>query len=141
MENEKLKQEILNIWRDHFDEVRNFKECNAKILWPVISPEFNKNSILFLGINPSGDSDHVKDRFLIKNKEDLLDKEKISDLINMEKKNIWEKGYSKYFKPFQKISTQLKIPFDHFDLYFFRMRSSKKYFKLLEENKESKFFE
>ena len=41
----------------------------------------------------------------------------------------------------KKISSQLKIPFDHFDLYFFRMRSSKKYFKLLEENKESKFFE
>ena len=138
MENEKLNQGILNIWIDHFDEVKKFN--NEKILWPVLSQEFNKNSILFLGINPSGDSDHAKDRFLIKNKDDIRDNDKIRELIDMEKKNIWDNGYSKYFKPFQKISNQLKISFDHFDLYFFRMRSSKKYFQLLEENKESQFF-
>lgn len=138
MENEKLNQRILNIWKEHFDEIKAFS--NNEILWPVLSPEFHKNSILFIGINPSGDTGNNRDKFLIKNKDNLYDKKKIEDLIKNEKENIWGNGYRVYFKPFQDISNELKTPFDHLDLYFFRMRSSKKYSELLMKHKDSEFF-
>lgn len=146
MENEEANKQIIKLWRDNFEEISKiYPDRNPR--WPVLSPDFKKDTILFIGINPSGDTDSKSNKeFLIKDFENLENKDKIEEIIRIEKKNIWEKGYGKYFAPFEKISKELfgkEDNFNHLDLYFLRLRSSKNFINLLEEDvkRKEKFFE
>lgn len=133
MENEELNKKILEIWRDHTKERGNY--------WPVLYPEFTESKILFIGLNPSGDSEQ---KFELKDVSYLENEEKISSQIELEKKA--KETYTKYFKPFQKISESIygegnELKFNHLDLFFYRGRSSNDFMSLLEKGELKEFFE
>ena len=132
MENQKLNKEILQIWKDKFEEIK--KISGDKFNWPLLIPNFIDSPILFLGINPSGDS---KEKFRIDKKEDLDNEKKINSFIEEEELNIRKGGYRKYFKEFEKISEKVlgkKQKFNHLDLYFYRGRKSKDFMNLIKKN-------
>ena len=138
MENSETNQEIINIWKRNFEKVKEYS--GGKCFWPVLSPNFVKNTILFLGINPSGEKD---EELIINDNLILKDHDKINLQIKLEEYNIKRGGYKKYFKEFEKISEIIfrrKDNFDHFDIYFFRLRDSKKFMDILKKDKDTPFF-
>lgn len=120
MENEEVNKKILGVWR-------TYSEKDTGDQNPVLYPEFKKNGILFIGLNPSSSDKYLKkisketdiNRTLEEIKGKLMDKNNpdIDFLISLEDK---ANKVSPYFKKMKEISNELKTPYQHIDLFYFR---------------------
>lgn len=124
-----INQEIINIWKNHY--------MNSFPKTPIQYPKFKKNSILFIGMNPSDSdkgfnySDNSKELFKLINSGNSS-KVFLRQLIDHEKNALEEYPY---FKPFEKISEELdNTPWDHVDMISFRDKNQTDIVKKLNKN-------
>lgn len=138
-----INQQILRIWENEYKN--DLWTLDNKIKAPLFYPEnLNKNSILFISLNPSS-SDKL-------NKIDSKYTENINSFYNeVNKGNIYpkitqiqeieikiKKEYS-YFKPFREISEKVALEWEHIDLFFKRDTNQKNIESGLKEEKKKKF--
>ena len=129
MENQYINQKIIELWKDYPEEIRGTN-------WPVLWPEFKKDTILFVGLNPS-----LTKKIPLYSNKDLENEEKILEIIEKERKSM-DKYH--YFDPFKKIAKNIGFEennFDHIDLFFYRETSSKRFMSFLNNPKNKEFKE
>lgn len=131
MENPEINEKILEIWKneDYETEMKDIK------LLPILYPKFKKNSILFIGLNPSFSKKNITNT--IKGIEDkykninFKDAEKKLNRVNIEKKESIElsidlereaNNKNNYFKKLKEISND---NYQHIDLFYFRATNQK----------------
>jgi len=130
MENREFNEKLLKIWKEHKELVKTY---------PLLCPEFKKDCILFIGINPSFSNKAFK-----RMKESRLNEEKlkypnfeeekwiIGQAIKDEKEG---KNIHPYFKKFIEIARGIGQDWEHLDLFFFRETSQDKAKKMIEYKK------
>ena len=125
MENEELNKKIIGVWKDYYDEL-NLKH------WPELFPKFHGQTILFIGLNPSGD----KKNHRLKNSGDLNVEEKINEEIEKNSESLVEHTY---FATFRNIAADLfNNKFDHLDLFFYRNKKGIDFLEYINEHKSFK---
>jgi len=139
MENKKINKIIIDLWK------RNFNN-DLKVYAPLFYGNFIKNSILFVGCNPSFNQ-RVFARILRGTKYEGInlkwrnisrDLEGVDKCISIEKYAI--EKYVSYFGPLKNIANETNIPFQHADLFLYRQTSQKEFKKLIfEKGKMNKF--
>lgn len=137
MENERINSKILKVWNDYPTD-------SGKYL-PILYPKFNKDEILFIGLNPSF-SDKAFKKILKGTKYENID---IKEKLNKKKDYdflIWlesranEKDACDYFAKFHEISEDLDLHYQHIDLFYFRETNQKEAKKRIGNyNKKRKF--
>jgi len=121
MENEEINSKILKLWKDFPEKIRGK-------YWPLLFPKFKKNSLLFVGLNPSlskkgikyvikksGYEGEIKSKKSLKYPNPNL---KPEEIIELEKAAF--ENYS-YFEKFKKLSEKLGIAWAHIDLFVYRL--------------------
>jgi len=119
VENKFINNKILDIWREELPKEKN-------PLAPLFFPNFEKNCILFIGLNPSFNKNWLRnnpklkglsltDFRWVKNKTPKIEK-----LLEFEK--VAKKNYP-YFNRFNEIAKDSKIDWEHIDLFFYRKTS------------------
>lgn len=146
MENHIINKNILKLWEENFEGIKELY-TNGKPFWPLLFPNFTKETILFVGINPSTNE---KEDDEIKDKKNLSDTNEIDKWIRKEKECIHECKYKRYFKILHEISEEIfgkKNGIDHLDLFFYRKTNSKKnkkkgegFINILGKKKYKEFF-
>lgn len=122
MENEKINTKILKIWETYPLERGEF--------YPMLYPDFKKNTLLFVGCNPS-DSQRRSKKVLNKTgaensdylKYDSFNEYKINKVIEHEVIAKQECGYFKKFIAISKEITGDEYNWDHIDLFYYRQVS------------------
>lgn len=117
MENGKINEQILEIWKKYPQGKR-----------PILYPLFKKNGILFIGCNPSfSNRAFAKIRKGTKYEGIDIGKELTKrEMLTEEDKEflVWEQAEAikkcEYFKRFKEISKETGLEFQHIDLFFFR---------------------
>lgn len=141
--NKKINSEIVDVWNKHF---KNNKESLA----PLFYNNFKKNSILFIGMNPSFSSSGFK-TILKDTKYEKITPEKFFKWSNVSKKSksindcieieeLAKEKYNKYFGKIKEISKKLDKEWEHIDLFLYRETNQKDFLKKVIEkhNKEKK---
>ena len=113
-----LNREIINWWQ----QLPNHLKGNL----PTFIHPLNQNAkILFVGLNPSGDS---SSKPVIEN----ISEEQIKEKIKFEKIAIFGDGtkqrigqYKKYYKPITNIADDLQLEFEHCDLFQMSYQNAK----------------
>ncbi len=137
MRNEYINQKILSLWKKY--------DGKSGKLYPLLFPEFKKNSILFIGLNPSFNKKEINKvnegtdiqhidfvKYCRKTNKNLNP----NYLIKLEE-NAQKKPYP-YFSKFSEIAKELDFAtWEHIDLFFYRLTSQKE-FKRVVEYKEDK---
>lgn len=135
MENQKINQKILNLWEKYHDKIDNY---NPDLL-PMLYSKFEKNSVLFIGVNPSFNITELnkivkkctKKKINIKEKVLKNNKEIDCDfLIKLEK---WCNEDHPYFYKFKKLAEELNFTYQHVDLFYFKETSQKKFKEMIRE--------
>ncbi len=116
MENAKINKKIIRLWKKYPKESGKYA--------PLLYPEFNKNGILFIGLNPSFSEKYFKKvqidiKKLSKNNKDY-------DFIIVVEKNAASEGGYNYFARFYNISKYVGLHHQHIDLFYFRETTQKK---------------
>ncbi len=125
MENERINKKILSLWN-------KFPEESGE-LFPLLLPELRKNSILFIGLNPSFSIGRINFLESCK-KSNKLD----PDLLIKMEKNVQEKY--PYFSKFKIIAKKVGFSsWEHIDLFFYRLTSQKKFKKIIGFNEKKEF--
>lgn len=139
MINTELNTDILKLWDDNTKILKLWDDTSEDIKskqWPVLFPPFEGGTILFIGLNPSGEK---KAKYNLNEQKDLRDPQKIKEMIKLEEESI--KTYP-YFRPFRKIVKELGLNnFDHLDLYFYRKYKGAEFKDLIDEQKSKEFAE
>jgi hypothetical protein len=130
MENKDINFKILSIW-DKFKENRGSK-------YPLLYPKFIKNTILFVGCNPSSSLQRNKKikTFLNINNLDYLNFSENNDynislIINHERVAKQECIYFNKFKYISKKIFNNDFSWDHIDLFYYRETSQNKFKKIV----------
>ncbi len=126
-------EEILSLWEKYSGR----PECQIKQV-PLVFHELKKNSLLFVGINPS--SSEIGFRKIAKRTsrtpqdiEPFLpwkDKASVNlkELTSIER-DAWE--HHDYFSKFRSMGQRLNQEWSHIDLFFYRMRSQQEFKKII----------
>lgn len=124
MENEHINSRILRVWNDYLTQSGEYL--------PTLYPKFSKGGILFIGLNP-GFSDRAFKKILegtkyqgINIKERLNRKNNDFDFLIWLEGRANEKDACDYFNKFHEISEELKIHYQHIDLFYFRETNQNK---------------
>ncbi len=96
---ENFKQRVEALWK-----AEKFKELELIKFGYSIQKNLIKNSILFIGINPSNSDDSIKKEFYY---------------------SPQDGSHHKYFKKFSEVSNKTNIPWSHIDLLFVRKTDQK----------------
>lgn len=132
MQNSKINNKIIKLWNKHFAN-------NSEVYAPLFYDKFKKDSILFVGMNPSFSANGFKS--ILKNTEyssinpSLFfkwnkissDLNLINDCIKIE--NYAQTKYSLYFGRPIEISKKLGIDWQHIDLFLYKETSQKDFVK------------
>ena len=138
MKNKKINNKIIKLWDKYFKD-------DVSVRAPIFYDTFNKNSLLFVGINPSStlrghkkfhqgtELEHVNPEtyFLWKNvrENELV----IKSCIEAERKSINE---YRYFKQMHDIAKNLSVTMEHIDLFLYKMTNQSEFEKLIYTNGE-----
>ncbi len=123
MENTYINSKILKVWKDYPSESGEYL--------PLLYPEFKQGGILFVGLNPSFSDKSFKKILKGTEYEGINIKEKLNKKNNDYDFLIWlerranEKDACDYFTKFHCISEDLKLHYQHIDLFFFRKTNQK----------------
>jgi hypothetical protein len=128
MKTVEINHKIIKIWED-------YKEDNKKTkLWPLLLPELEENSILFISINPGFPKNDYWEKNLFKREDFLfsnknLDKNKEiqreKEARNPNNKNAYYKPYFKPMLEIMKFDLLQSMKWEHLDLFFIRETNSK----------------
>lgn len=139
MKNKKINQKIIELWNKYFAD-------NSEVCAPLFYEEFKKNSLLFVGMNPSfsarGFNSILKDTeytdldptvfFKWSNISSNLNL--VDDCIKIE--NYAQAKYSLYFGRPIEISKKLGIDWQHIDLFLYKETSQKDFMKRIRDGKK-----
>ncbi len=130
MENEIINKKILKIWEGYPD--------NRGLFYPMLYPEFKKNTILFVGCNPSDSIQRTKNILNKTGEEnadylkyDFYNEDKINQVIKHEVVACQECNYFKKFIAISKEVTGDENNWDHIDLFYYRKTSQKEFKKVV----------
>jgi hypothetical protein len=131
---DRVNQESLALWRKTFNE-------QDDVLLPLIVPPIKKNCLLFVSLNPSHNVPGIRDflqntNFADLNVDDFFNwqecverwsdnKQKTSDLQTAQEIEIISRINYSFFAKFREIAEELKIDWEHIDLFFFRATSQR----------------
>lgn len=145
MENKEINQKILEIWKKYPKESGD--------LYPLLYPEFKKNTVLFIGLNPSFSLHNNKIGKIVdgcktplKNKISKKSFEKKNGFKEFEFQNLIEfekcsKENYRYFGKHREIAKELGFKnWEHIDLFFYRVTSQKTFKEEVIKYKEKKGF-
>lgn len=123
MQNKFLNKRIIKIWNKHFKD--------EKVLTPLFFWKFEKNPILFIGLNPS-----FTEKFSKKYKKFLFWGGKRKDMDTYVDKVIAidsraKSEYRIYFGRMIDLSKEINIPFEHTDLFFYRETNQNNFKKMV----------
>jgi len=127
MKNPKINHKIIELWSKYFKD-------NPSVYAPIFYDDFKRNSILFIGMNPSFSLKGFK--LILKNTEHsninpisffkwkniFLNQNLIDDCIKIE--NYSKNNYF-YFDRFVEISKKIGIDWQHIDLFLYKETSQK----------------
>ncbi|MEK7089151.1 MAG: hypothetical protein AAB913_03415 [Patescibacteria group bacterium] len=124
MENEEINKSILNLWEKSFNG-------NSMVYAPLFYGNFIKNSILFVGLNPSfskegfdkilrdTEYENINPEFFYKWSNISKDlNNNISKCIKIEKYAVDK--YNRFFQPLKNIANKVNLLFQHVDLFLYR---------------------
>lgn len=136
LENEQINRKIINLFVKYKS---NFS------IHPQLYPNFKKNGILFIGINPSESETGFKNICKLNSDLNLTYKEHLTKLsvnnpdyeyiINFEKK---AKSYN-YFSRFKDIAKEINLDWEHIDLFYLKETNQSKFIKNIGKYFKSKF--
>jgi len=143
MENKKINKIIIDLWQ------RNFSN-DSKVYAPLFYGNFIKNSILFVGCNPAfsqvsfarilrgTEYEKIKPLSFFKWSNISKDWKNVEKLISIEKYAI--EKYARFFGPLRNIAEEVKLPFQHADLFLYRQTSQREFYKrIFKKSKINKF--
>lgn len=112
---------------------------------PLLYNEFNTDGIVFVGINPSFSEHALKHIFKeselgLKNPTEFFSWKNISNSpenikLCLEAERLAHDKHS-YFKPTRNIAEALNVPYEHIDLFLYKLTSQEEFKKLIYENGE-----
>lgn len=117
-----INKSALDLWKEKYCDNKE----STKFV-PALYPELKKECLLFLGLNPSFKEDYMKKKAKEKGNKDLFSFEKY--MKSCEKKSIQQKiiecekearGEYPYFKRFEKIAKDVRLEWEHLDIFFRR---------------------
>ena len=138
MKNERINNKIIKLWNKYFE---NDKEVYA----PLFYDTFAKNSLLFVGMNPSFSASGFKTIFKDSQYSDLEPKkffkwknvskhlDHIDQCIAMDKHAYT--NYSLYFGRPIEMAKAVDMPWDHIDLFLYRETSQTNFMKRIHDGK------
>lgn len=130
----KINEKIATLWEKHFGN-------SDEVYVPLFYSDFTKDSILFVGLNPSFSKQGFK-RLLKGTEYESIDPDKffkwknvLSDPAYVEKyvgiDKISYDRYSSYFKILRIIAEKAGAPWEHIDLFLYRHTSQKQFLPLI----------
>lgn len=125
MENQKIDVEkynrLLEIWQATSE--LNVKQSGNRFLMPLVPLEITEGSLLFIGLNPSFNTEYVRKALSeIKDVEAYFNwsnKENFNPELDAQLTYVAKAEYP-YFRKFREIALVLDYKWDHCDLFFFR---------------------
>lgn len=143
MRNNEINSDILSLWKKYYSDT-------SKVYAPIFYDDFTKDSILFVGCNPSF-SKKAFPKILSGHKYENIDKlinflkwdnfskdiKNVDESISLEKLSIEKYAY---FKPLKDIADKIKLPFEHIDLFLYRQTNQADFkMHIFENGKINKF--
>jgi hypothetical protein len=145
MENQNIDREkynrLLEIWQAASE--LNVKQLGNRFLMPLVPLEITKGSLLFIGLNPSFNTEYVKKAlsdieddvkayFDWSNEDveayfDWSNKDNFKPELDAQLTYVAKAKYP-YFRKFREIAHVLGYKWDHCDLFFFRETSQRRFF-------------
>ena len=110
-----INQEILGLWEARFGD------SYPKVPWPMICPEPIKAGLVVIGCNPA----YPKANYypIPKFNANDITEQQIDDIS---KKEANARRDYPYYLPFHRIASELDLPLEHVDLFFYRETSQEK---------------
>lgn len=139
MKNKRINNKIIKIWNKYF-------EGDKEVYAPLFYDTFAKNSVLFIGMNPSFSASGFKTIFkdspysnvdpkkFFKWSNVSTQSEHIDQCIEMDKHAYT--NYSLYFSRPIEIAEKVGLPWDHIDLFLYRETSQTNFMKRIHEGKQ-----
>jgi hypothetical protein len=110
-ETEQINREVLKLWNDQFGRQASLQR------WPLIYPEPVQHGLVVVGCNPAMPPE--SNYYQVPNFEAVeVTDEIIKKLASQETK---ARNDYPYYEPFHRLAQELGLPFEHVDLFFYRV--------------------